>query len=112
MTASSARDRFRGTLDFLILQTLKWGPRHGYAIGQWLEQTAGDAVIVEEGSLYPSLYRMEQRGWIASQWGVSELGRQAKFYRLTAKGRKQLKAESAEWHALVHMVTRVLDHSR
>ena len=103
-----SKDRLRGTLDVLILKTLTWGPRHGYAVARWLEATAGDALTVEEGSLYPALYRMEQRGWIESEWGTSELGRQAKFYRLTAAGRKQLRLETAEWRAFVDMVSRVL----
>ena len=103
-----SRDRLRGTLDVLILKTLTWGPRHGYAVARWLEETTGDSLVIEEGSLYPSLYRMEQRGWIASEWGTSELGRQAKFYRLTPAGRKHLRAETAEWQAFVRMVSRVL----
>ena len=106
--AMASRDRLRGTLDVLILKTLTWGPRHGYAIARWLEETTGDSLVIEEGSLYPSLYRMEQRGWIASEWGTSELGRQAKFYKLTPLGRKHLRQETAEWHAFVRMVSRVL----
>ncbi|HEY4319707.1 MAG TPA: PadR family transcriptional regulator [Gemmatimonadales bacterium] len=105
---STTRDRLRGTLDILILRTLTWGPRHGYAIGRWLEETAGPGLTIEEGSLYPSLYRMEQRHWISSEWGRSELGREAKFYKLTAAGRKQLKAETAEWQAFIAMISRVL----
>lgn len=107
MTAVS-KDRLRGTLDILILKTLTWGPRHGYAIARWLEETTGDSLTIEEGSLYPSLYRMEQRGWLESDWGTSELGRQAKFYRLTPTGRKHLKAETREWRAFVDLVSRVL----
>ena len=103
-----SRDRLRGTLDVLILKTLAWGPRHGYAVARWLEETTGESITIEEGSLYPALYRMEQRRWIASEWGTSELGRQAKFYRLTPAGRKQLKAETAEWRAFVDVVSRVL----
>jgi transcriptional regulator len=103
-----SKDRLRGTLDLLILKTLTWGPRHGYAIARWLEDTTGDSLTIEEGSLYPSLYRMEQRGWIESEWGTSDLGRQAKFYRLTPAGRKQLKAEAAEWAVFVNVVSRVL----
>lgn len=107
MTAVS-KDRLRGTLDVLILKTLTWGPRHGYAVARWLEDTTGDSLTIEEGSLYPALYRMEQRGWIESDWGTSELGRQAKFYKLTAAGRKQLRLETAEWQAFVDVVSRVL----
>jgi PadR family transcriptional regulator PadR len=107
MTPGS-KDRLRGTLDVLILKTLTWGPRHGYAIARWLEDTTGDSLTIEEGSLYPSLYRMEQRAWIESEWGTSELGRQAKFYKLTPAGRKQLRTETAEWRAFVDVVSRVL----
>src|SRR5678809_1772975 len=83
-----------GTLDALILKTLSWGPRHGYAIARWLEETTKDAIQVEEGSLYPALYRMERKGWIEAEWGTSELGRKAKFYKLTPEGRKQLRLET------------------
>ena len=88
----AANDRLHGTLDMLILRTLAVGPRHGYAITRWLRDTSGSAVVVEEGSLYPALYRMEREGWISAEWGVSELGRKARFYRLTPRGRKQLTA--------------------
>jgi PadR family transcriptional regulator PadR len=107
MTPAS-KDRLRGTLDALILKTLSWGPRHGYAIARWLEDTTSDALQIEEGSLYPALYRMEHRGWIESDWGTSELGRSAKFYRLTGTGRKQLRAETAEWRSFVRTVSLVL----
>jgi transcriptional regulator len=104
----SNKDRLHGTLDALVLKTLSWGPRHGYAIARWLEETTNSAIQVEEGSLYPSLYRMERKGWIEAEWGMSELGRKAKFYRLTAKGRRQLKTETAEWAAFASVVSRVL----
>ena len=84
-----------GTLDALILKTLKAGPRHGYAIARYIEDTTGDVVLVEEGSLYPALYRLERRGWIEAEWGVSELGRRAKLYRLTTAGESQLAAKLA-----------------
>ena len=103
-----SKDRLRGTLDVLILKTLTWGPRHGYAVARWLEESTGDSLTIEEGSLYPALYRMEQRGWIVSDWGTSELGRQAKFYKLTTAGRRQLRLETAEWRAFVDVVSRVL----
>jgi PadR family transcriptional regulator PadR len=103
-----SRDRLRGTLDLLVLRTLSWGPRHGYAIARWLAEESSDTVRVEEGSLYPALYRMEERGWIASEWRSSEVGRPAKFYKLTAAGRKHLRAETAEWLAFSHAVTRIL----
>ena len=97
-----------GTLDVLILKTLSWGPRHGYAVARWLEETTEDAIQVEEGSLYPALYRLEERGLIEAEWGMSELGRKAKIYRLTPHGRAQLKAETAEWERYTAAVSRVL----
>ena len=103
-----SKDRLHGTLDALVLKTLSVGPRHGYAIGRWIEQATGDAIQVEEGSLYPALYRMERRGWIEAQWGTSEGGRKVKIYRLTANGRKQLRLEIAEWSLFANAVSRVL----
>ena len=103
------RDRLRGTLELLALRTLAWGPRHGYAIARWLEESTGTTIRVEEGSLYPALYRMERRGLIASDWRKSELGRPAKFYRLTAAGRRALKQETADWLAFARAVTAVLE---
>src|SRR5919205_4438539 len=88
-----SKDRLHGTLDALILKTLSGGPRHGYAITRWLRETSGDAIQVEEGSLYPALYRMERAGWIEAEWGTSELGRRVRFYKITTSGRKQLRAE-------------------
>src|SRR5215469_442167 len=86
----------QGTLDALILKTLSRGPRHGYAIARWLEEATDDALQIEEGSLYPALYRMERRGWIEAEWGISELQRKAKFYRLTPAGRQQLDVETEQ----------------
>lgn len=103
-----ARDQLRGTLEVLVLKTLTWGPRHGYAIARWLEDTTGEVLRVEEGSLYPALYRMERRGWIKSDRRMSELGRPAKFYQLTAAGRRHLRTETAEWLVFAHEVARVL----
>lgn len=97
-----------GALDALILRTLAWGPRHGYAIARWLEDTAGAALKVEEGSLYPALYRLEERGWVRAEWGVSELGRRAKFYELTPQGREQLAERTREWQHFAAAVSRVL----
>jgi transcriptional regulator len=104
-----ARDQLRGTLEVLVLKTLAWGPRHGYAIARWLEDTTGEVLRVEEGSLYPALYRMEQRGWIKSDRRMSELGRPAKFYQLTAAGRRRLRTETAEWLVFAREVARVLE---
>ncbi|MEP6618542.1 MAG: PadR family transcriptional regulator [bacterium] len=107
-----ARDRLRGTLELLVLRTLTWGPRHGYAIARWLEDSTKATIRVEEGSLYPALYRMEKRGLVASDWQTSELGRPAKFYRLTPAGRRQLKQETADWFAFVAAVSIVLEPAR
>jgi len=87
----------RGTLDLLILRAVSWGPTHGYAVARWIEQATDDVLRIEEGSLYPALHRLETRGWIAADWGVSENNRRAKYYTLTAKGRAQLRLETATW---------------
>ena len=108
MATGSTKDRLHGTLDALVLKALSWGPRHGYAVARWLEETTMNAIQVEEGSLYPALYRMERKGWIEAEWGMSELGRKAKFYRLTATGRRQLKLETSEWSEFTRAVSMVL----
>jgi len=97
-----------GALDALILKTLVNGPSHGYAIARSIEVTTGEAVMVEEGSLYPALYRLERRGWLEAEWGISELGRRAKLYRLTGAGRDQLAAETAVWRRFSTGVSKVL----
>jgi PadR family transcriptional regulator PadR len=97
-----------GTLDALILKTLSWGVRHGYGIAKWIEEATDEAVVVDEGSLYPALYRLERRGLIEADWGVSELGRKAKFYRITAKGRRQLAADTEQWARFATGVSKVL----
>ena len=91
-----------------MLKTLTPGPKHGYAIARRIEQVTDEALLVEEGSLYPALYRMEKRGWIEAEWGISELGRRAKFYRLTRKGRQQLAADTEAWAAFAAAVNKVL----
>ena len=96
-----------GTLDALILKTLERGPRHGYSIARFIEDTTGDAVLIEEGSLYPALYRMERRGWVEAEWGTSELGRRAKLYRLTDAGRAQLDAEIETWRRFSAGISKV-----
>lgn len=106
--ADSKSDRLRGTLELLVLRTLSWGPRHGYAIARWLGETTKDKLRIEEGSLYPALYRMEKRGLLASDWQTSELGRPAKFYKLTAAGKKHLEQEMVEWKDFTVAVARVL----
>ncbi len=97
-----------GTLDTLILKTLSYGPRHGYAVARWIEQQTRDAIQVEEGSLYPALYRLEKKGLLESEWGVSELERRAKFYSLTERGQAKLDAETDEWLRFSTAVTTVL----
>jgi PadR family transcriptional regulator, regulatory protein PadR len=101
-------DLVQGTLDMLILQALTWGPMHGYAITRWLEQTTERALKVEEGSLYPALHRMAKRGWVKAAWGVSENNRRAKYYTLTADGRRQLQMEARTWAQFTTVVGRVL----
>jgi len=98
-----------GTLDALILKTLTTGPRHGYAIAKFIEDASNESVIVEEGSLYPALYRMERRGWLGSTWAVTDTGRRARFYKLTRTGRAQLEAETASWLRLTGAVANVLN---
>jgi transcriptional regulator len=105
---SDRNDMLHGTLDALVLKTLTWGVRHGYGIARWLEEETDEAVAVEEGSLYPALYRMERRGLIEAEWGTSELGRKAKFYRITAKGRRQLAADTEQWARFAAAVSKVL----
>ena len=102
------RDRLHGTLDALILKTLSWGPRHGYAISRWLRETSGDQIVVEEGSLYPALYRLEREGWIAAEWGQTELERRARFYELTPAGRLQLADEVEGFRRFVDAVSPIL----
>jgi PadR family transcriptional regulator, regulatory protein PadR len=92
----------------LILKTLARGPNHGYAIARFIEVTSRDAVLVEDGSLYPSLYRLERRGWVEAEWGTSELGRRAKLYRLTDAGRSQLATETDAWRRFSAGVSKVL----
>src|ERR1044072_2026650 len=106
--AGPAKELVHGTLDTLVLKAVRGGPRHGYAIARWLEETTGDVLQVEDGSLYPAFYRMEQRGLIQASWGTSELGRKAKFYRLTPAGRKRLSASTAEWARFSAAISKVL----
>src|SRR5215207_5431286 len=98
----------QGTLDMLILKALSLGQMHGYGVGQRIQQLAEDMLRVEEGTLYPALYRIEQKGWIESEWGASEKNRRARFYRLTRAGHKQLAAEEAQWEHLTAAVAKVL----
>jgi transcriptional regulator len=101
-------DQLHGTLDMLVLKVLGTGPQHGYGIATRLDQLSSEVLQVEEGSLYPALYRMEQRGWITSEWAVTENNRRARFYRLTRTGRRQLGAETESWARLAAAVQSVL----
>src|SRR5262245_58036236 len=106
--AKDRADLLQGTLELMILKTLELRPMHGYGIVQQILRAAEDSFKIEDGSLYPALYRMEERGWITSEWGVSENNRRAKFYRLTRSGRKQLGAERANWERITRAVGKVL----
>src|SRR5687767_7401745 len=98
----------QGTLDMLILKTLQWGPQHGHGIGQAIRSQSDDLLRVETGSLYPALHRLEKRGWLESEWGVSDNNRKAKYYRLTTQGRQQLMAEVTSWTRYVEAVSQVI----
>lgn len=102
-------DLLQGTLDLLILRTLQTGPQHGWAISERIQQISQDVLQVNQGSLYPALHRLEHQGWIAAEWGISELGRRARFYKLTAAGRKQLGVETESWARLTAAIGRVLE---
>jgi transcriptional regulator len=97
----------QGTLDMLILRTLQWGPQHGHGIGQSIRQQSDELLKVETGSLYPALHRLVKRGWLKAEWGVSQSNQRAKFYRLTAEGKKQLVREESRWAQLVHAISRI-----
>ena len=107
-TTTENLELLQGTLDVLVLKTLSWGPRHGYAIARWIRDTTDDVLRIEEGALYPALHRMQKRGWIEAEWGLSENNRKAKFYQLTARGRQQLRAEAATWSRYSTAVSKVL----
>jgi PadR family transcriptional regulator, regulatory protein PadR len=102
----------QGTLDMLILRTLQWGPQHGHGIGQSIRQQSDELLKVETGSLYPALHRLEKRGWLESEWGVSEANQRAKYYRLTAAGKAQLVREQNRWSQLVHAIGRIMNPAR
>ena len=108
MAKTSKQDLLQGTLDLLILKTLGLGPQHGWGISQRLQQISEDVLRVNQGSLYPALHRLEEQGWIASEWGTSENNREAKFYRLTKRGERQLAVETENWERMVGAVARVL----
>jgi transcriptional regulator len=100
-------DLLQGTLDMLILRAVSLGPLHGYGIIQRIRQMSGEMLSIEQGSLYPALYRIEQKGWVSAKWEVSETGRRAKFYALTKPGRRQLEAEEASWDRLVLAIAKM-----
>lgn len=102
-------DFLKGTLDLMILKTLSWGPTHGYGIARWIEQCTDDALQVAEGTLYPALYRLEEKGLVTADWGVTEHNRRAKLYRLTPTGRTQLTASYAYWNRFAGAMTKVLE---
>ncbi len=111
MTTRKRSDRIellQGTLDLLVLRTLLLGPVHGHAIAKAIERNSEDVLLVEQGSLYPALHRLIKRGWVSAEAGVSENNRKAKFYRLTARGRKQLAVETTKWEKLAHAIARIL----
>jgi PadR family transcriptional regulator len=101
-------DLLQGTLDLLVLKALSWGPAHGYTVATWIRQRSEDAFLIEEGALYPALHRLERQGWLGAEWGLSENNRKAKFYRLTSKGRGQLRSEVSLWDRYVSAVGKVL----
>jgi transcriptional regulator len=105
-------DLFTGSLDLLLLKALSWGPRHGYAIGLWLRQRGGEILPVAEGALYPALHRLEQQGYLDEEWGETDTGREAKFYRLTASGRRRLKAETERWRSYARVMRAALESGR
>ena len=102
-------DLFTGSLDLLILKALSRGPQHGYAIGRWIRNTTSDVLTIQEGALYPALHRLERRGFLEEEWGTSETGREAKFYRLSTAGQAQLKSESARWRLYARVMTSALN---
>ena len=111
MLSKTPNALLHGALDALILKTLARGPSHGYAVARFIEETTDDAVLVEEGSLYPALYRLENQGWLKAEWKTTDGGREAKFYRVTKAGRQQLDAETAGWKRLCEAISLVLETS-
>ncbi len=101
-------DLLQGTLDMLVLKALSRGPLHGYGVAEWIEQTSEDVLRVEEGALYPALHRLELRGLLAGEWGTSDNNRRAKYYRLTARGRKHLAGETERWDRMASAIARVM----
>lgn len=110
--SQTSLELLRGTLDLLVLRTLITGPRHGYTIAEEILQNSGNELLVEEGALYPALHRLAAKGWVESEWGVSDNNRKARYYALTTAGRRQLRTQMAEWERYVAAVARVLNPAR
>lgn len=106
--AKPPQDLLQGTLDLLVLKTLSWGPAHGYAIARWIQQLTGQVLEIGEGSLYPALHRLEERGLVKSEWQLSPNNRRARFYQITTRGRQQLRSDTASWTEFVDAVGKVL----
>lgn len=102
-------DLLQGTLDIMVLKSLSWGPRHGYAVASWIRETSRDGLNIEEGALYTSLHRMEQRGWLEASWGLTENNRRAKFYQLTDAGRTELREARGRWSKYAQAVFQILE---
>lgn len=109
MAGKRKAELLQGTLDMLVLKSLVKGRRHGYGVARWIQLTTNDALQIEEGSLYPALHRMQRRGWVTSEWGLSEANRRAKYYQLTSEGRAQLTSEVKAWEQLVKAIGLVLN---
>src|SRR3982751_3010942 len=112
MMARAQVDLLQGTLDLIVLKALSWGAMHGFGLARWIQQTTEDVLQVEEGSLYPALYRMENRGWIKAQWALTENGRRAKYYKLTPAGRRQLVVESRSWSEAASAIAKIMAATR
>ena len=110
--AGKTLDLLQGTLDVLVLKALLWGPRHGYAVARWIRETSGESLNVEDRALYVALHRLEEQGFLAAEWGLSEANRKAKYYTLTATGRRNLRAEDTHWRRYAEAVFLVLDAKR
>jgi transcriptional regulator len=105
-------DLYTGSLDLLILKATSWGPLHGYGIGRWIRQSTGDAISIQEGALYPALHRLERKGFLEEEWGVTETNREAKFYRLSPAGRRHLKQEVLRWQSHTRIMNAALAAAR
>lgn len=105
-------DLYTGSLDLLILKALSWGPLHGYAVGRWIRQTTDETLAVQEGALYPALHRLERKGFLDEEWGLTDTNREAKFYKLTPVGRRQLRAEIVRWEQYARVMTAALSAAR